>query len=213
MNFLAHIYLAKHSEEAMLGAMLGDFVKADVSGKFNPQIELEIRLHRKVDVFTDSHPIVIAAKQSFDESRRRFAGIALDVFYDHVLANNWVSYSDVPLPDFTQRFYAGLIKYQAMLPANLAMLTPRMREQDWLGSYQDFAGVEIAITRISTRLSKNGHLLREGLIDLRANYAALSAGFELFFPELMQFSEQQRDKLTAELSSKVSDEFGDIRQQ
>lgn len=77
MNFLAHIFLAKHSEEAMLGAMLGDFVKADVSGKFNPQIELEIKLHRKVDVFTDSHPIVIAAKQSFAESRRRFAGIAL----------------------------------------------------------------------------------------------------------------------------------------
>ena len=199
MNFLAHIFLAKHSEEAMLGAMLGDFVKADVSGKFNPQIELEIKLHRKVDVFTDSHPIVIAAKQSFDESRRRFAGIALDVFYDHVLANNWSSYSDVPLLDFTQNFYAGLIKQQAMLPANLAVITPRMREQDWLGSYQDFAGVEVAITRISTRLSKNGHLLREGLIDLRANYAALSAGFGSFFPELIQFAEQQRDKLRLDL--------------
>ncbi|MES2047285.1 MAG: ACP phosphodiesterase [Pseudomonadota bacterium] len=199
MNFLAHIFLAQHSEEAMLGAMLGDFVKADVSGKFNPQIELEIKLHRKVDVFTDSHPIVIAAKQSFDEARRRFAGIALDVFYDHVLANNWSSYSDIPLLDFTQNFYAGLIKHQAMLPANLALITPRMREQDWLGSYQDFAGVEVAITRISTRLSKNGHLLREGLIDLRANYAALSAGFASFFPELIQFAEQQRDVLSASL--------------
>lgn len=199
MNFLAHIFLAKHSEEAMLGAMLGDFVKADVTGKFNPQIELEIKLHRKIDVFTDSHPIVIATKKNFDESRRRFAGIALDVFYDHVLANNWASYCDLPLLDFTQNFYAGLIKHQAMLPANLAALTPSMREQDWLASYQDFAGVEVAITRISTRLSKNGHLLREGLIDLRANYAALSAGFTSFFPELIQFAEQQRDELSTRL--------------
>lgn len=199
MNFLAHIFLAQHSEAAMLGAMLGDFVKADVSGKFNPQIELEIKLHRKVDVFTDSHPIVIAAKQSFDASRRRFAGIALDVFYDHVLANNWSSYSEVPLLDFTQSFYAGLIKQQAMLPASLADLAPRMREQDWLASYQDFAGVEVAINRISTRLSKNGHLLRDGLIDLRANYVTLATGFASFFPELIQFAGQQREALKRDM--------------
>ena len=197
MNYLAHIYLASHSDDAMLGALLGDFVKPHSGSQFSADMEAEILTHRKVDSFTDSHPIVLHAKQLFSGPRRRYAGILLDVFYDHLLARNWTRYSDVPLDDFIARFYAALTRRADVLPANLAQAAPRMIEQDWLGSYLDYAGVEIAIRRISTRLSRNGDVMRDGLIDLKANYAELASGFDAFFPELIAFVASRRNETLA----------------
>jgi acyl carrier protein phosphodiesterase len=194
MNYLAHVFLAQHSKEAMLGAFLGDFVKASLTEQYPPAIANEILLHRKIDSYTDAHPVTQAARALFTNGRRRYAGILLDVFYDHLLSKNWAAYSDQALPAFILRFYETLDTHQHFLPNDLAAMTPRMIDQDWLGSYRDYQGVEIAIHRISTRLSRNGHLLREGLPDLQTNYAAIASGFDSFFPELMQFTAEERKK-------------------
>ena len=42
-----------------------------------------VRLHRRVDVHTDAHPAVRAARALFVPPLRRYAGIALDVWFDH----------------------------------------------------------------------------------------------------------------------------------
>ncbi len=194
MNYLAHIYLARHSDDAMLGALLGDFVKPHDGLQFPAEMEAEIMTHRKVDRFTDSHPIVLEAKELFTGPSKRYAGILLDVFYDHLLAINWGRYSVDPLDDFIAHFY-GLLGRQARahtLPPKLARAVPNMIEQDWLGSYRDFAGVKIAIDRISTRLSRNGELLRNGVVDLETRYTELAGGFDAFFPDLIDFVASRR---------------------
>jgi acyl carrier protein phosphodiesterase len=195
MNYLAHIYLASQSDEAMIGALLGDFAKADYAGAYTPEIEREIAIHRKVDGYTDSHPVVLAAKELFEPGRRRFAGILLDMFYDHVLIVNWPRYSAQPVDDLIARFYRALEARQAILPERLQRMLPYMVGQDWLGSYRDLAGVELAAARVSQRLSRNGELLRAGLEDLRGNYAALSEGFHAFFPDLIGFAGRTRAQL------------------
>lgn len=200
MNYLAHIYLARHSDDAMLGALLGDFVKPHSGEQFSAEMEAEIVTHRKVDSFTDSHPLVLDAKALFEGPRRRYAGILLDVFYDHLLAVNWARYSDVPLESFIARFYRALARRAEVLPANLARAAPYMIEQDWLGSYLQYEGVEIAIHRISTRLSRNGDLLRDGLADVKANYTQLEALFHAFFPDLIAFVESRRRSGRPELT-------------
>jgi acyl carrier protein phosphodiesterase len=194
MNFLAHIYLARHSDEAMLGALLGDFVKPHSDDRYSLEMEAEILTHRKVDAFTDSHPIVLDAKGLFDGPGRRYSGILLDVFYDHLLAKHWENYSDDDLGQFIARFYGALRTNADVLPARLAQMAPVMIEQDWLGSYRQYEGVEIAVRRISTRLSKNGDQMRDGLNDLRANYAQIETGFHSFFPELIAFVEARRSE-------------------
>lgn len=192
MNYLAHIYLAQHHPDAQFGALLGDFVKMDFASQFNAQTSLEIQLHRKVDMFTDSHPIVQYARSLFQLQHRRYAGILLDVFYDHLLARNWQRYSDQVLEIFIADFYRELLARQDLFTERLSYAAPMMVAQNWLGSYIDFEGVKMAINRISTRLSRNGELLREGVDDLEANYGAFSAGFLEFFPELVTFSQTQR---------------------
>lgn len=192
MNYLAHIYLARHSYDAMLGALLGDFVKTEGAASYQSTIAREILLHRKIDSYTDQHPLTLAARSMFAPTRRRYAGIALDIFYDHILAKEWHQYSDQHLAIFVQDFYRELMARQALFNPSMEYAAPRMVAQDWLGSYIEFDGVKIAIDRVSTRLSRNGHLLRETVQDLTLHYDDLREGFLLFFPELQNFVNEQR---------------------
>ncbi|MBB3117457.1 acyl carrier protein phosphodiesterase [Pseudoduganella violacea] len=195
MNYLAHIFLARHSDDAMVGALLGDFVKAGGQTLFPPEVAREIQLHRYIDSYTDSHPTVRAGVQLFGEGRRRYAGIVLDVFYDHLLSRRWADYSGSPKAELIQRFYQAVAQYEPLLPERLRAILPRMVAQDWLGSYEDLVSVELAVNRISQRLSRNGHLMREGLLDLRQHQDALAAGFDQFFPELIRFVELKRGEM------------------
>ncbi len=197
MNYLAHVFLARHSDQAMVGALLGDFAKADFTGLYPPDMALEIELHRRIDSYTDHHPAVREAVQLFGEGRRRFAGIVLDVFYDHLLARRWDAYCDVPLRQFIDRFYAALDRHHAILPERLRKIAPYIIEQDWLGKYCSLEGVEWAVNRIAQRLSRNGELLSAGLADVHTHYAALGKGFDVFFPDLVQFSIARRRELMA----------------
>ena len=58
MNYLAHLMLAGDQPESVIGAMLGDFVR----GRQAEQYSAGIRLHVRIDSFTDSHPIVAVSK-------------------------------------------------------------------------------------------------------------------------------------------------------
>ncbi|MBV8659366.1 MAG: DUF479 domain-containing protein [Burkholderiales bacterium] len=192
MNYLAHILLARQSDAAMVGALLGDFVKANGGDAYPAEMAFEITLHRQIDRYTDEHPVVRAAWREFDPARRRYAGILLDVLYDHLLTQRWDQYCDTPRDAFIRRFYQALRAHHALLPDTLRQIAPLMIDEDWLGRYHDFAGVEWAIARISRRLSRNGHLLRDGLADLHTHYAAFAEGFDAFFPELIAFVQDRR---------------------
>lgn len=197
MNYLAHVYLARHDDAAMVGAMLGDFVKAGDIAAYPPGIAREIMLHRYVDSYTDSHPAVLASKELFGEGRRRYAGIVLDVFYDHELSRHWDRWCDVPREALIARFYRALAAHEPMLPPRLRDMLPYLVRQDWLGGYASFDGVEETIARVSRRLSRNGELLRDGVQDLVRHRDAIAEGFERFFPDLVRFAEGRREELLA----------------
>jgi acyl carrier protein phosphodiesterase len=45
---------------------------------------------------------------------------------------------------------------------------------------------------MSDRLSRNGHLLREGIGEVQQHYETIAQGFDRFFPELVKFTYQRR---------------------
>ena len=135
MNFLAHLHLGGERPGQLLGSLYGDFVKGPLQDRWPTDIEAGIRLHRQIDVFTDSHPVVLQAKQRFPRERRRYAGILVDLFFDHCLAAHWHDYASEPLHDFTARVYQ-VLREEAELPAKLALIAPRMAAQDWLGAIE-----------------------------------------------------------------------------
>ena len=80
MNYLGHLYLAEDNSESLVGSLLGDFVKGSISAEFPDEIRNGIALHRKVDVFTDSHEVVRVSLRRITPARRRFAGIMVSLF-------------------------------------------------------------------------------------------------------------------------------------
>ncbi|MBV8465872.1 MAG: DUF479 domain-containing protein [Burkholderiales bacterium] len=192
MNYLAHLYLARHAPLAMVGGLLGDFAKPAQLADFDPVVQYEVRLHWRIDAFTDSHPVVAEARRRFGEGRRRFAGIVLDVFYDHLLAKHWSTYCDEALPAFAQRCYAALLAHRAALPDKVVPLVERMAQQDWLTSYVERSNVDAAVRRIALRLSRGGDSLVAALDDLAKLDAQLEHGFHAFFPQLEAYVATQR---------------------
>ncbi|WP_435634420.1 ACP phosphodiesterase [Pseudomonas solani] len=185
MNYLAHLHLGGDQPAQLLGSLYGDFVKGPLDGRWPADIEAGIRLHRRIDVFTDAHPLTAEAKALFPASRRRVASILLDLFFDHCLARDWRRYAEVPLPAFTGQVYRVLAEEPA-LPERLAFIAPRMAAQDWLGSYQDFAIIEQVLVGMSRRFSRPG-LLDGAYEEIEQLYQPLSETFRRFYPELQGF--------------------------
>jgi len=192
MNFLAHIHLARYSDDAMLGALLGDFVGTAELDRYNAVMQREIMMHRKVDSYTDRHAAVVAARSLFPEGRRRFAGILLDVYFDHLLARHWPRHGEIALDQFNQHFYAVLLAHLPHLPERLQQIAPHMAMHDWLGSYRERENVDFAIRRIATRLTRNGDKLVDCLPVLKQHEAQIAQHFEDFFPDLIAYVDQQR---------------------
>src|SRR5262245_26013048 len=101
MNYLVHLLLAASEPESLLGALMGDFVKVPLGAQYSPSITHALALHRRVDSFTDAHPVTATSRARISRERRRFAGIMVDLFYDHFLARNWTAYASEPLGAFT----------------------------------------------------------------------------------------------------------------
>lgn len=193
MNYLAHTWLARQSDDAILGALLGDFVHGQSTLRDWPSpVRAEIIRHRHIDRYTDAHPAVTAARSRFGELRR-YAGIVLDVYFDHCLAREWSRWSDIPLDAFSARVYRILREHRDSLPPRLQAIAPHMAEHDWLGSYRERASVDRAVHGIATRLSRNGDRLVACLSVLRENEAEIDATFETFFPELIAATTLMRD--------------------
>jgi acyl carrier protein phosphodiesterase len=187
VNYLAHLYLSPPSEDALLGSLLGDFVKGPIEADSASALTRAIALHRKLDVFTDAHPAVVASRERVSAARRRYAGIMIDMFYDHFLAKHWAHYHDEPLEEFSMRVYAMLERRFDELPVRLQQMAPYMIRGDWLGSYAEVESIGRALDRIGTRLRRENRLYGSAE-ELLENYPAFEADFRLFLPQAMHFS-------------------------
>lgn len=189
MNYLAHLHLGGQRPGQLLGSLYGDFVKGRLQGQFSAEIENAIALHRQIDVFTDRHAVVDVALSRFTQTRRRYAGIVLDVFFDHCLARDWAQYADSSLTHFTAGVYRVLAA-EPQLPGRLAQIAPYMAADDWLGSYREFTVLEQVLRGISRRLSQPQELAA-AMQELERLYEPLSEDFRLFYPQLQAFAGQR----------------------
>ena len=85
MNFLAHFHLAWPDAGLIAGGLEGDYYKGLLRGDLHPDIERGIKLHRTVDAYTDSHPAIAQLRRTFPQDLRRYAGVLIDIAFDHYL--------------------------------------------------------------------------------------------------------------------------------
>jgi acyl carrier protein phosphodiesterase len=194
MNHLAHALLAGADEGRILGGVLGDFVRGAPDPALPTGVREGIALHRAIDGYTDRHPEVLAARALFEPPYRRYAGIALDMWFDHVLARDFARWSPSPLSAFSGDLRELLRRQDALLPATARRFAQYMQANDLPAAYAEPAVLERALAGIGQRLRRDNPLGRM-LPVLQEMDAPLQAHFDAFFPQLQQFAVSWRGAL------------------
>lgn len=194
MNYLAHLYLAKDSDELLVGNFIGDFVKGKLGNRYAENVRRGIVLHRKIDSFTDSHPVFKQSKRLISRKRRKYAGVMIDIFFDHLLSVNWKDYSDEPLEIFIRRVCTILEKNESDLPVGARNLLSAIKDRDWLGRYRNIYDLRGVFEGLSSRV-KRQNPLRGSEEELIINYNGFSRNFEIFFPELIYYTDNIKEHI------------------
>lgn len=190
MNYLAHLYIAEVTETSFAGALLGDHVRGRLDGRYGRWVEDGIRLHRRVDTFTDGHPVVLGAFRRFAAPFRRYAGILIDIYFDHLLARHWPELHTQRLGQFAQEAANRIrTEWPDRPPFPVRRLTGL---PDLLQSYQHPSGIADALAQVDQRLSRPSPLARAWPY-LQSRADGLARDFHQFFPELLAFARGQTD--------------------
>jgi acyl carrier protein phosphodiesterase len=191
MNYLAHLHLAPNDAQARIGNLLGDFIRPVHAQHLPLAMQLGMQLHRQIDQYTDAHPLVRHCKQFIAPERQRYAGILLDIYFDHFLARHWVQFHPQALPEFSQQVYAELAHYEGLLPKRLQEILPNMIRNDWLSGYQHLERVAQVLAGFAKyRIQRTSHFAA-GIDDLKLHYTQLEAAFLAFYPQLINQTQQQ----------------------
>ncbi len=154
MNYLAHLLLSGPNLDRQVGGLLGDFVKGPLQGTYSPLVEQGIRLHRQIDSVTNQMPQVANLCTLFAPPWRRYAGIVIDITFDHLLAQHWHEYHPMTLDKFCAVFYQHLRSHHHSLPESARQFSMRAPGLRWLESYADADVVPVMLHRVGQKLRK-----------------------------------------------------------
>lgn len=168
----------------MVGNFIADFVKGkNALAVFEDDIKTGIELHRAIDYYTDNHEVVRESKQRLRAKYRHYAGVIIDVFYDHYLAQEWSTYSRVPLAGFAADTYDLLQRHDAILPVEVRQMLPYMIRGNWLVNYGTTEGISRALSGMSRRTPYESKM-DEAVNDLIRYHEIFRTEFNTFFPQL-----------------------------
>lgn len=193
MNHLAHALLADAGgTEFALGSALGDFTHGHPDPAWPAARQAGLRFHRAIDRFTDQHPEVVTARGLFHPPMRRYAGIVLDVWFDHLLVREWDGFvTEESLPDFSRRWLGLLDRRAPELPPSLRAFLAWMHGHGLPAAYGEDATIDVVLHALAQRLSRPSPM-GDALPALQAHAAALQRHFEAFFPELVTYARTLR---------------------
>jgi len=164
---------------------MGDFCRGVDLQSLPHSIKLGIENHRFVDHFTDQHEEVRRLKRLMSPQRSRFAGIMIDMVFDHFLIMHWTRFSSLPFQQCCGHYYVDLKKGRHLMPARMLRVTSRVIEHDWFASYAELEGIGFALDRIAERI-RFKHEFAGSVSELRMRKREIEEGFLRFFPELIQ---------------------------
>lgn len=197
MNILAHAYLSGKHTELIIGNFIGDFIKGDPAHSRHHLSAGEIagvRLHRAIDTFTDAHPDVAAVRDLLHPRCHKYAGAAVDIFFDYFLANDFYSLTGEYLTTFVSQFYQTIRGNETKLPSAAARMADYMIRQDWLTNYQFIEGIDRSLKGVSRRTSYASGL-DTAIEDLERYHDRIAQHFQYFWPALVDHTERFRTNL------------------
>lgn len=203
MNFLAHLYLSGSNVDIRLGNFIGDYVKGKDFGHYPEKVQKGIMLHRSIDSYTDQHIATRSCIELLRPGYGKYAGVVVDMLFDHVLANEWDRYSECELRSFTRSFYFQMVRKHSLLPARVKHFLPFMIQSNRLYSYRTYEGLKRAI-EIMSSVSSLPDNSTYAIDTLKLNYEFISSQFNSFFPEIIDYVQVEHGVEICGLEYKVN---------
>ncbi len=194
MNYLAHSFLSFQKPEITIGNFIADSIQGNRFDGLSEGIIDGIRLHRKIDMFTDSHPIFLTSKYRFTKDFGKYNGVLMDIFYDHYLAKNFDKYSDMTLQQHSTYVYDLLQNNFDYLPEPAKRFYGYMTERNVLVQYASLQGIETVLEHLSHRI-RHRYQLNLAMPILIEQYDDIEQEFFVFFDEMIAFCKQQSEIL------------------
>ena len=187
MNFLAHIYLSGNEENVKFGNYIADSVKGNKYKQFSDGIQFGIVMHRRIDEFTDNNAIVKSSIKLLKSVYGRYSGVAVDILYDHFLAVQWQQYSNIDLFNFEADFYKIIRKNYLLLPKKMKRFSYFFIKRKRLAGYASISEIFDVLNKmgIYTSFPQINGKIKNLVLN---NYKLLNEHFNMFFPQLIEFS-------------------------
>jgi acyl carrier protein phosphodiesterase len=191
LNFLAHALLAGDDPALVVGGVIGDWIKGALPAGLPDDLARGVALHRAIDSHAESHSAFCLSRSRVSPQRRRYAGVLVDIYYDHLLARDWAAHHPVLLKDFNEGVYRRIEARQDDLPSEAQRVMRLMAREDWLSSYARMDGVADVLARMSRR-ARQPNPLSGGEAELLADSEGFLRDFRHWLADARDFAEQWR---------------------
>lgn len=192
MNFLGHLYFSGNNLELMYANLFGDHVKGKDLSNFHPLVRSGIQLHRSIDNYIDHHPIVLDLMHQLYPELPKVTGLAIDLFFDHLLAKNWNKFHAVPYSVFLNDFYNFQPIHWKEYTDDFKFLIAKIRKYNWMNYYPDFEGLEKACQGVSSRISFKNQLINAPSIYIK-HEEKITKCFYAYMEEATPFFKEKTD--------------------
>jgi len=195
LNYLAHIFLSGSEGQLQLGNFIGDFVKGNPENRYPSKITEGIVLHRKIDDFTDAHPVVRETVATVRPVFGRYSAIVVDMYFDYFLATNFNRYTSGSIHLFAFRFYFIVLFNYRHLPAKVKTFIFHFVFTHRLYKYASLAGLKNSLQIMQKH--KVPAIDPELIIGFLTDHSnELEENFHKFFPDLIAFAENEKSNIS-----------------
>lgn len=190
MNYLAHTYLSCGDEELLIGNFIADFINGKQARSLDDSYQKGIRLHRKIDSFTDDHSEFRKGTKRLSKYHSKYSPVVLDILYDHLLALNWKRYSGLTLQEHADQSYAIFEKHIDVFIERGVEYIPKMISHNFLASYADSDRVKYVLSKMDERTRFASQFVN-AMDHLQEDFDAYNSEFNAFFPEMITVVDAQ----------------------
>lgn len=177
---------------------MGDYVKGRNYIQYPEGIRKGILLHRKIDFYTDNHPVTKQSRLHLADKYSKYSGIVVDIFYDYLLTLSWANYCNIPLPEFVNRAFHLLRNNYDIFPQGIKNFFPNFIRNNWLIAYSTIEGMETVLQRMSSRTSLPEYT-EFAIQSLRERENEYLEEFNQFFPDIRNYILQEFGIVTGSL--------------
>ena len=170
----------------MYANLLGDYIKGKDLSSYSEIVQKGITLHRTIDNLVDHHPAVIDLLHILYPQLPKISGIAVDLYFDHLLAKNWNAFHNSNYRNFVNDFYAHQPTCKDEFTHDFSFMLNKMKEFDWLYHYQFIDGLKRASEGLSQRISFENNLHEATDVFIK-NEAEITKAFDLYIKDAIPF--------------------------